>query len=136
MDRKFKSPVATYDDLKIDSGEFTKTIKVNGKDVLVSVLLVHPGQGDPASVTFAGQMKAALIKAFGDRQVIVFEGHAGPLYGFALANWNVTEAGGADDSEPPGLSIPRTSTRWCWPAVVTRTWSPIRSTKTPSSRAG
>ncbi len=105
-DRKFKSPVASYDDLKIDSGEFTKTIKVNGKDIPVSVQLVHPGQGDPANATFAGQMKSALIKAFAERQVIIYEGHAGPLYGFALANWNVTEAGELDDSELPGLSIP------------------------------
>lgn len=105
-DRGFKSPVGSYDELKIDSGEFTKTIKVNGKEVPVSVQLVHPGQGDPSNATFAGQMKSALIKSFSDRQIIIYEGHAGPLYGFALANWNVTEAGELDDSELPGLSIP------------------------------
>ncbi len=79
---------------------------MNGKDVPVSVLLVHPGQGDPSSVGFASQMKAAMIKAFSERQIVIYEGHAGPLYGFALANWNVTEAGELDDSELPSLSIP------------------------------
>ncbi len=105
-DRGFASPVGSYDELKIDSGEFTKTIQVNGKEVPVSVLLVHPGQGDPANTTFAGQMKSALIDSFGNRQVIIYEGHAGPLYGFALGDWNATEAGELDDSELPGLAIP------------------------------
>lgn len=106
VDRGFKSPVGSYDELKIDSGEFTKTVKVNGQDVPVSVKLVHPGQGDPSAPSFAGQMKSALIQAFAQRQIVIYEGHAGPLYGFALANWNVTEAGELDDSELPGLNIP------------------------------
>lgn len=105
-DRGFTSPVGSYDELKIDSGDFTKTIQVNGKSVPVSVLLVHPGQGDPANSGFASQMKNAMIQAFAERQVVIYEGHAGPQYGFALANWNVTEAGELDDSELPGLSIP------------------------------
>ena len=102
----FKSPVDSYDDLKIDSGEFTKTIQVQGEDVEVSVLLVHPGQGDPGDPVFAGAMKSALVQAFTERQVITFEGHAGPLYGFALGNWRKTEAGELDDTELPGLNIP------------------------------
>lgn len=106
QERGFKSPVGSYDDLKIDSGELTRTIKVNGREVPVSLQLVHPGQGDPASPAFAGQMKSALVQAFAERQLIIFEGHAGPQYGFALANWNATEAGELDDTELPGLAIP------------------------------
>ncbi len=104
--RGFQSPVGSYEELKIDSGDLTRTIQVNGKQVPVSVHLVHPGQGDPANPTFAAQMKAAMVKSFAERQVIIFEGHAGPQYGFALANWNATEAGELDDSELPGLNIP------------------------------
>jgi hypothetical protein len=105
-DRGFKSPVGSYDQLGIDSGDLEKTIRVLGKEVPVRVKLVHPGQGDPANPTFAGRMKAELVKAFAERQVVLFEGHAGPLYGFALANWNATEAGELDDTELPFLSIP------------------------------
>jgi hypothetical protein len=99
--------VGSYDELRVDSGDFEKTIRVNGAELEVSVKLVHPGQGDPADPAFAGAMKAALIEAFSARQIIAYEGHAGPLYGFALANWNVTEAGELDDSELPSLSIPK-----------------------------
>jgi hypothetical protein len=105
-DEGFTSPVANFDALKIDSGDFQKTIKVNGKDVVVRVLLVHPGQGDPTNETFAGQMKSALIQAFGERQIVIYEGHAGPLYGFSLSDWNLTSTGELDDTELPGLSIP------------------------------
>jgi hypothetical protein len=106
QDKGFKSPVGSYEELKVDSGEFTKTIKVNGKDVAVAVLLVHPGQGDPAKEAFAGQMKASMIKAFGERQIMIYEGHAGPLYGFSMSDWNQTVTGELDDTELPGLSIP------------------------------
>lgn len=102
----FKSPVESYDDYGIASGELTKTIQVEGREVEVEAILVHPGQGDPADPGFAGQMKEAMVKAFTERQIIIYEGHAGPLYGFALANWRSTEAGELDDSELPLLDIP------------------------------
>lgn len=102
----FASPVDGYDAYKVDSGELTKTIRVDGREIEVEVQLVHPGQGDPADPTFAGAMKEAMKQAFTERQVIIYEGHAGPLYGFALADWNRTEAGELDDSELPLLDIP------------------------------
>lgn len=107
LDQGFQSPVDSYEDYGIDADELRKTIKVNGQEVQVEVKLVHPGQGDPASPAFAGQMKEAMIKAFGQRQIIIYEGHAGPLYGFALANWRQTEAGELDDSELPGMDVPQ-----------------------------
>lgn len=104
-DLGLQSPVDTFDDYGIDSGSFTGEIEVQGKTVPVDVILVHPGQGDPADPVFAGSMKDQLVKAFAERQVIAFEGHAGPLYGFALANWRETEAGELDDSELPFLDV-------------------------------
>ena len=41
------------------------------------------------------------------REVIVFEGHSGPLYGFALANWRKTDEGDMDDSKLPTAEMPR-----------------------------
>jgi hypothetical protein len=102
----FTSAVASYDDYKIDSPDLTKTIKVQGQPVEVAVKIVHPGQGDPGEAAFAGQMKSEMITAFGERQVILYEGHAGPLYGFALANWRMTSAGELDDSELPSIKLP------------------------------
>jgi hypothetical protein len=99
--------VGSYDEYGIDAGDLRKTIQVNGQAVEVEVKLVHPGQGDPANPAFAGQMKEAMIKAFGQRQMIIYEGHAGPLYGFALANWRQTEAGELDDSELPHMQVPQ-----------------------------
>ena len=41
------------------------------------------------------------------REVIVWEGHSGPLYGFALANWKKTEEGDFDDTDVPTAEMPR-----------------------------
>ena len=106
-DQDFESPSKSYDEYTMESGDFTKTIKVRGEPLEVSVRLVHPGQGNPSDPVFAGEMKANLIQAFSDRQIIIYEGHAGPLYGFALGDWNTTEAGELDDSELPSLEIPQ-----------------------------
>jgi len=105
-EKGFESPAADYESYGIDSGDLTRTIEVQGAAVDVAVRLVHPGQGDPSDPAFAGEMKQALIDAFANRQVIAYEGHAGPLYGFALADWNSTDAGELDDSELPFLDIP------------------------------
>ncbi len=106
QDLGLESPVDSYEDYGIDSGSFTGEIQVNGNTVPVDVILVHPGQGDPGNDDFARQMEDALVQAFAERQVIAFEGHAGPLYGFALANWRETSEGELDDSELPSLDVP------------------------------
>lgn len=49
---------------------------------------------------------AWMTKVDRERQLISYEGHAGPLYGFALGNWKKTEAGELNDSELSGLTIP------------------------------
>jgi hypothetical protein len=40
-----------------------------------------------------------MLASLSSRDVIVYSGHSGPLYGFALANWDKTDEGDLDDSE-------------------------------------
>jgi hypothetical protein len=40
------------------------------------------------------------------RDVILYGGHSGPFYGFALANWRMTDEGDLDDSELESVEMP------------------------------
>ena len=110
----FASPVASYDKLDRTSGPLTKTIQSNGKPVVVKIWIFHPG--DPANSvlgpdpdTDAGGkiLEADMRDSLAHREVIVFEGHSGPLYGFALANWRKTDEGDMDDSKIPTAQMPQ-----------------------------
>jgi hypothetical protein len=70
----FRSPVATFDALKIDSGPLTTKIKVKGQDVEVRVRVYHVNQTPEND-------RSALVEAYkrsmrGD-DVIIYDGHAG-----------------------------------------------------------
>lgn len=70
----FKSPVASFEDLKIDSGPLVGSIKVKGKDVAVRVRIYHVNMSTP-------QTRDTLINAYKDSvknaDVIIYDGHAG-----------------------------------------------------------
>jgi hypothetical protein len=111
----FASPVASYDALDRTSGPLTKTIQSNGKPVVVKVSIFHPG--DPANHVLGPDpdtdeggkiLEGDMRDSLAHREVIVFEGHSGPLYGFALANWNKTYEGDMDDAKLPTAEMPRT----------------------------
>jgi hypothetical protein len=111
----FASPVASYEALARTSGPLTKTIFSNGKPITVKLSLFHPGDAangvpgpDPDTAAGGKQLEADMRKSFAEREVILFEGHSGPLYGFALANWKKTDEGDLDDSKIPGLELPST----------------------------
>ncbi len=76
--RGFKSPVASFDALKADSGPFTLDIKAGGKDVKIEVRLFYADM-------FEGkrpQQKQLIIDELVKRDVFFYNGHAGPYYGF------------------------------------------------------
>ena len=105
----FERPVSTFNDMKRDSGPFTKTIQANGKPVEVEVFLHWPVPGtdtDPDTATGGKNLEKDMVKSLEKREVIIFSGHSGPFYGFALANWKKTEEGDLDDSKIPGLDLP------------------------------
>ncbi|MFO0679700.1 MAG: hypothetical protein U0169_24455 [Polyangiaceae bacterium] len=76
----FTSPVAKYDDLKLDSGALKKTIKVRGKDTEVRVRIVH------AEMTTA-DTREKLIDAYKDAaktaDIVYYSGHAGTSLGYS-----------------------------------------------------
>jgi hypothetical protein len=111
----FASPAASFDKYDRTSGPLTKTIKSNGKNVVVKISVFHPG--DPANHVIGPDpdtdeggkiLEADMRDSLAHREVIVFEGHSGPLYGFALANWRKTEEGDMDDSKIPTAVMPST----------------------------
>lgn len=105
----FKSPVASYDDYTRTSGPLTKTIKADGKEVKVSLWLYwgKPGTDcDPDTAAGGRVLENDMREAFKTRDVVMYSGHSGPFYGFALANWNKTDEGDLDDSEIAAMEMP------------------------------
>ena len=105
----FDSPVDSYADYNRTSGPLTKTITANGNDVDVSIWMYWGKAGtdvDPDTDAGGKILEDDMIAALGTRDVIMFSGHSGPFYGFALANWRKTKAGDLDDSEIPGIDMP------------------------------
>ncbi len=89
-------------------------MRSNGKDIAVKLWIFHPGDAsqnvpgpDPDTGEGGKVLEADMRESFKSREVVMFEGHSGPLYGFALANWRKTEEGDLDDSKIPGMTMPR-----------------------------
>ncbi len=110
----FTSPAESYE--KYDSkAPLTKTIQSNKKPIVVKIWIFHPGDPaqmvpgpDPDTDEGGKLLEADMRDTMKNREVIVFEGHSGPLYGFALANWRKTEEGDMDDSKIPAAEMPLT----------------------------
>ncbi|MBN2722568.1 MAG: lamin tail domain-containing protein [Deltaproteobacteria bacterium] len=105
----FASPVATWAEYDRESGPLTKIIKANGKDVSVKVFIYYGKSGtetDPDTNAGGILLENDMRDSFENREVIIYSGHSGPLYGFALANWRKTLEGDLDDSEIPFITLP------------------------------
>ncbi|MBI5533373.1 MAG: lamin tail domain-containing protein [Deltaproteobacteria bacterium] len=105
----FKSPVDSYDALTHTSGPLTKTIQANGKPVAIEISLFwgKPGTDvDPDTDAGGKVLEDDMRKSFAEREVIVFAGHSGPFYGFALANWRKTSEGDLDDADVLTMTMP------------------------------
>jgi len=105
----FESPVESYDEYSRTSGPLTRTINADGKDVDVSIWLYwgKPGTDTDPDTDAGGKiLEDDMKEAFKTRDAVVFSGHSGPFYGFALANWRKTDEGDLDDSEIPALEMP------------------------------
>jgi hypothetical protein len=100
--KAFKSPVAKWEDLRHDAGPLKGKVTYRGKSVDVEVSLFWGRKGDATDPdTGAGgkQLEKDMLTSLASREVIIFSGHSGPFYGFALANWRMTSEGDLDDSE-------------------------------------
>jgi hypothetical protein len=100
----FTSPVAKYEDLKLDSPGLTRKSIVNGQEVTVEVKLVHPGMvKDPADN--AVDLRNALLDLLATREVVLFNGHAGVSGRLLPADFYKTSAGNIMPTEYPTLRL-------------------------------
>jgi hypothetical protein len=108
-DHGFEAPVSSFDDLTHESGAYTRTIQANGQTVRVDVRIFYGKAGsatDPDTAAGGRQLEADMLASLAERDVIVYSGHSGPFYGFALANWRMTDEGDVDDSELSSVRMP------------------------------
>jgi hypothetical protein len=76
--RGFSSPVASFGELKANSGPFVLDTKAGGKDIKIEVRLFYADM-------FEGQraaQKALIVDELVKRDVFFYNGHAGPYFGF------------------------------------------------------
>ncbi|MBK7077096.1 MAG: hypothetical protein IPH44_32875 [Myxococcales bacterium] len=109
-DQGFRAPVTTWDKLTPTSGPFTRTVKADGKTVTVEVRMYFgkPGTSTDPDTDAGGRVLEDLaVASLATRDVIIYSGHSGPFYGFALANWKKTEEGDLDDADIRVASMPR-----------------------------
>jgi len=109
VDEGFKKPVASWDDLKVDSAPFTRTVKADGRtiDVEVRMFFGKPGtETDPDTDAGGIVLENAARASLKTHDVVVYSGHSGPFYGFALANWRKTTEGDLDDADMRVIDLP------------------------------
>lgn len=107
--RGFASPVSEFGKYTRTSGPLTKTLSANGRDVTAEISLFWGAPGtdtDPDTDDGGKLLENDVRQSFAEREVIVYSGHSGPLYGFALANWRKTAEGDLDDSEMASVAMP------------------------------
>jgi len=105
----FTAPVANWDAMTKDTGAFTKTVKADGKSVKVEVRFYFgkPGTATDPDTDAGGKVLEDIARAsLAKRDVVMYSGHSGPFYGFALANWKKTEEGDLDDADIKAMQLP------------------------------
>jgi hypothetical protein len=107
----FAAPVETFEQLDRRSGPFTRMLTADGRNIGVEVRVFygHPGPDsdtDPDTAEGGRNLEADMRESLRTRDVIVYSGHSGPFYGFALANWRRTDEGDLDDSEMSSVEMP------------------------------
>ncbi len=105
----FKAPVTTFEKLTRTSGAYTRTIKADGRNIPVEIRLFYGKTGgatDPDTAEGGKALEADMRTSLEHRDVIIYSGHSGPFYGFALANWKKTDEGDLDDAEMRSVRMP------------------------------
>lgn len=106
--RGFTAPVSSFDQLTRTSGAFTRNITANGRTIRVEVRVFYGRTGtetDPDTDAGGRALEADMRTSLRSRDVIVYSGHSGPFYGFALANWRRTSEGDLDDAEMESVEM-------------------------------
>jgi hypothetical protein len=108
----FASPSKTWEQYRGDLGPLTKTVAIGDKQVTVEVKIFHPsGNGtdgyDPETDAGGIAMEKAMTDSLAASDVIIFFGHSGQYYGFALADWNKTARGALDYPALMAAAMPK-----------------------------
>lgn len=106
----YRAPVSSFDALTNTSGAFTRSLRANGRSIEVRVRIFYGKKGsntDPDTDAGGRVLENDMRESLRSRDVIVYSGHSGPFYGFALANWRTTSEGDFDDSEMASAEMPR-----------------------------
>jgi hypothetical protein len=101
-DQGFRAPVSSWDALTTTSGAFKRTVKADNKtiDVEIRMYFGKPGSStDPDTAAGGKRLEELAMGSLAQRDVIIYSGHSGPFYGFALANWKKTPEGDLDDAD-------------------------------------
>lgn len=109
LDKGFRSPASSYESYTRTSGPLTRTLDADGRNVRVEVRLFYgrPGTNtDPDTDAGGIVLEKDMLQSLKSRDVIVYAGHSGALYGFSLANWDKTDEGDLDDSELATAEMP------------------------------
>ena len=105
----FEAPAPDFESLTRQSGAFVKTLSAGGREVRVEVRIFYGKSGsetDPDTDTGGRALEDDMRASLATRDVIVYSGHSGPFYGFALANWRMTSEGDLDDTEMRSVEMP------------------------------
>jgi len=109
QEQGFEAPVATFDELRRDSGPFVRSLDANGQTIRVEVRVFYGhagGETDPDTDAGGRVLEEDARHSLATRDVIIYSGHSGPFYGFALGNWRMTDEGDLDDSELSSVEMP------------------------------
>lgn len=109
VERGFTPPVPDFDRLSRESGPFTSTLEAGGREVRVELRIFYgksDSETDPDTDAGGRVLEEDMRGSLATRDVIVYSGHSGPFYGFALANWKRTSEGDLDDSEMRSVDMP------------------------------
>jgi hypothetical protein len=105
----FSSPVATWDQLTRTANVFKRTVKADTRTVNVEVRIFFGKPGtdtDPDTDAGGKVLEDEARKSLATRDVVMYSGHSGPFYGFALANWRKTTEGDLDDADMRVIDMP------------------------------
>ncbi|MDQ3367556.1 MAG: hypothetical protein M3680_19210 [Myxococcota bacterium] len=105
----FRAPVASWNDLAHTSGAFTRKVKADGREINVELRMYFgkPGTAvDPDTDAGGKILEDLALGSLATRDVIMYSGHSGPFYGFAIGNWKKTSEGDLDDAEMRTAQMP------------------------------
>jgi hypothetical protein len=108
-EKGFSAPVKNFDNYSRKSKPLVRHIDVNGKDVKIEIRIYRgvPGTETDTDTTQGGKLLEKDLRAsLNVADVIIFNGHSGPFFGFPMANWHIHDQGDFDDSEMREADMP------------------------------